>query len=75
MSLQHFAESTVRAYKIATTPPMEPVLITADIDLQEEAIHEENLRIPKLTRSRPPQGDRARARRSGEVARRRRSIR
>jgi thiamine pyrophosphate-dependent acetolactate synthase large subunit-like protein len=59
MSLQHFAESTVRAYKIATTPPMEPVLVNADIDLQEEAIHEENLRIPKLTRSRPPQGDRA----------------
>jgi acetolactate synthase-1/2/3 large subunit len=59
MSLQHFAESTVRAYKIAMTPPMEPVLINADMDLQEEAIHEENLRIPKLARSRPPQGERA----------------
>ncbi len=59
MSLQHFAESTVRAYKIATTPPMEPVLITADIDLQEHAIREGDLSIPKLTRSRPPQGDRA----------------
>jgi thiamine pyrophosphate-dependent acetolactate synthase large subunit-like protein len=58
MSLQHFAESTVRAYKIATTPPTEPVLINADMDLQEEAIHEENLRIPKLARSRPPQGER-----------------
>jgi acetolactate synthase I/II/III large subunit len=58
MSLQHFAESTVRAYKVAMTPPMEPVLVTADIDLQEEAIHEENLRIPKLARSRPAQGDR-----------------
>ena len=58
MSLQHFAESAVRAYKIALTPPMEPVLITADIDLQEDPIHEEDLRIPKLTRSRPPQGDR-----------------
>ena len=59
MSLQHFAESTVRAYKIAMTPPMEPVLINADIDLQEEAIHQENLKIPKLARSRPAQGDRA----------------
>jgi thiamine pyrophosphate-dependent acetolactate synthase large subunit-like protein len=59
MSLQHFAESTVRAYKIAMTPPMEPVLVNADIDLQEEAIHEENLRIPKLARSRPPQGERS----------------
>src|SRR5258706_13411363 len=58
MSLQHFAESTVRAYKIATTPPMEPVLIMADIDLQESAIHEEGLKIPKLTRSRPAQGER-----------------
>jgi acetolactate synthase I/II/III large subunit len=58
MSLQHFAESTVRGYKIAMTPPMEPVLITADMDLQEDAIHDANLKIPKLTRSRPSQGDR-----------------
>jgi len=59
VSLQHFAESTVRAYKVAMTPPMEPVLIGVDIDLQEEENHEEGLRIPKLARSRPPQGDRA----------------
>src|SRR6266513_4152382 len=38
-SLQHFAESTVRAYKMMMAPPQEPVLITLDIDLQEEAIH------------------------------------
>ncbi len=59
VSLRHFAESTVRAYKIATTPPTEPVLITCDIDLQEHPIHEDDLRIPRLSRSRPPQGDRA----------------
>jgi thiamine pyrophosphate-dependent acetolactate synthase large subunit-like protein len=59
MSLTHFAESTVRAYKIATTPPMEPVLVTADIDLQEDPIHEDDLKVPRLTRSRPAQGDRA----------------
>jgi thiamine pyrophosphate-dependent acetolactate synthase large subunit-like protein len=59
MSLQHFAESAVRAYKIATTPPCEPVMIVADIDLQEDAIHSEGLKIPKLAQSRPPQGDRA----------------
>ena len=59
MSLQHFAESTVRAYKIATTPPMEPVLITADMDLQEEAAGEGKLSIPKLARSVPAQGDQA----------------
>src|SRR2546421_8280508 len=40
-SLQHFAESTVRAYKLATTPPMEPVLIIADGDLQESPIADE----------------------------------
>jgi thiamine pyrophosphate-dependent acetolactate synthase large subunit-like protein len=57
-SLQHFAESVMRGYKLATTPPMEPVVITADGDLQEEPIHnEKKLRIPKLTRSIPPQGD------------------
>jgi acetolactate synthase I/II/III large subunit len=59
MSLQHFAESAVRAYKIAMTPPREPVLLVADIDLQEDAIHAEGLRIPKLAQSLPPQGDRA----------------
>jgi len=59
MSLQHFAESTHRAFKIAMTPPCEPVLVVADIDLQEEPIHEGSLRIPKLSRSRAPQGDRA----------------
>jgi acetolactate synthase I/II/III large subunit len=59
MSLQHFAESAVRAYKIATTPPMEPVLVNVDIDLQEDAAREEDLRIPKLVRSRPAQGERA----------------
>jgi acetolactate synthase I/II/III large subunit len=63
VSLQHFAESVMRAYKIATTVPMGPVLITADGDLAEEAVHDEKkLRIPKLTRSIPPQGD------SGAVA-------
>jgi len=59
MSLTHFAESVVRAYKIATTPPMEPVLVTADIDLQEDPIHDGGLRLPRLTRARPPVGDRA----------------
>ncbi len=57
-SLQHFAESVMRAYKLATTPPMEPVLITADGALQEHPIQDEaKLFIPKLTFSVPPQGD------------------
>ncbi|HKA34033.1 MAG TPA: thiamine pyrophosphate-dependent enzyme, partial [Candidatus Binatia bacterium] len=63
VSLQHFAESVMRAYKIAMMPPMGPVLITADGDLAEESIHnEKNLKIPKLTLSIPSQGD------SGAVA-------
>ncbi len=57
VSLGHFAESAVRAYNIAMTPPYEPVLIVADGKLQEEPIEEKNLRIPKLVISAPPQGD------------------
>ena len=38
VSLGDFAESAVRAYKIAMTPPMEPVVIVADAVLQEEPI-------------------------------------
>ena len=37
LSLTHFAESAVRAYKIAMTPPTMPVLIVADGELQERA--------------------------------------
>lgn len=60
LSLQHFAESTVRACKIATTAPMEPVLVMAEMDLQENPIeHESSLRIPPLSRSVPSQGDSA----------------
>jgi len=62
-SLQHFAESFVRAYKIAMTPPMGPVFLSLDAELQENPIHEaETLRIPRLARVTPPQAD------SGSVA-------
>ena len=57
-SLQHFAESTVRAHKYTLTAPMEPVVVCLDMDLQEEEIeHAEKLRIPKVTRVTQPQGD------------------
>ncbi|MGD1098401.1 MAG: thiamine pyrophosphate-dependent enzyme [Bryobacteraceae bacterium] len=63
VSLQHFAESAVRAYKIATTPPTMPVLLVADGDLQESAMRPgERPHIPKITLASPPQGD------SGAVA-------
>src|SRR6266850_3350265 len=61
-SLPHFAESAVRAYKIAMTPPMMPVLLVIDGGLQEDPISPEvqgRLRIPKLTLTSPPQGDSA----------------
>ncbi len=58
ISLGHFAESAVRAYKIALTPPMLPVLIVADSDLQERPLDAAaQPRIPKLTRTSAPQGD------------------
>jgi acetolactate synthase I/II/III large subunit len=58
VSLQHFAESAVRAYKIATTPPSMPVLLVADGDLQETPMRPaERPHIPKITLASPPQGD------------------
>ena len=63
ISLPHFAESAVRAYKIAMTPPMEPVVLVLDGTLQEMPIKADaKFRIPKLTLASPPQGD------SGAVA-------
>jgi acetolactate synthase-1/2/3 large subunit len=59
-SLQHFAESAVRAYKIAMTPPMAPVLLSVDSELQENPIpNRAALHIPKLSRVTFPQGDSA----------------
>jgi acetolactate synthase-1/2/3 large subunit len=58
LSLPHFAESAVRAYKIAMTPPMMPVLLIADGELQENPIPDDlPLPIPKLALAAPPQGD------------------
>jgi acetolactate synthase I/II/III large subunit len=64
VSLQHFAQSFVRAYKIAMTPPHGPVMIALDAGLQQEPIHEngESLYIPRYVPTAPPQGD------SGAVA-------
>ena len=63
ISLGHFAESAVRAYKFAMTPPTMPVVLVLDHELQERPVPEHaNLRIPRLTIPAPPQGD------SGAVA-------
>jgi acetolactate synthase-1/2/3 large subunit len=58
VSLNNFAESTVRAYKIAMTPPAGPVLIAVDKYLQERAIPDGmKLHIPKFSPTTPPEGD------------------
>jgi acetolactate synthase-1/2/3 large subunit len=60
VSLQHFAQSMVRAYKIAMAPPHEPVMIALDSGLQQEPIkpHErDSLYIPKYVPTAPPQAD------------------
>ena len=70
ISLQHFAESAARAYKIAMTPPMEPVLIVADSELQERPISEKDkLRVQRLTRTAPPQGDSGAVAEAAQIAR------
>src|SRR3954463_16158320 len=57
VSLPHFAESFVRAYKIAMTPPQEPVFLSLDAGLQQEPIHGEAPRVPRYVPTAPPQGE------------------
>jgi len=58
VSLEAFAESAVRAYKIATTPPTMPVALVAGHAQQEHPVPEgTNLAVPKLTMTSPPAGD------------------
>jgi thiamine pyrophosphate-dependent acetolactate synthase large subunit-like protein len=60
VSLQHFAQSFVRATKLAMTPPHAPVMLTLDAEVQESPIkeHERNtLSIPKLFPTAPPQAE------------------
>ncbi len=60
VSLPHFAQSFVRAYKFAMTPPYEPVMLALDAELQEMPVQERErnrLIIPKYTPPSPPQAD------------------
>jgi thiamine pyrophosphate-dependent acetolactate synthase large subunit-like protein len=62
-TLAQFAQSAMRAYTVAMTPPMMPVVLSLDARLQEEHIQgNAKLRVPALTLNAPPQGD------SGAVA-------
>jgi len=59
-SVQAFAQSMVRMYKIAMTPPYGPVMMSLDAGLQQEPIRKfpgEDLYIPRYVPSSPPQGD------------------
>jgi len=59
-SLEHFAESAVRGYQLAMTPPTMPVLLAADGVLQESPVPDGfDRHIPKLPRIAPPSGDTA----------------
>src|SRR5262252_7093240 len=63
VSLPHFAESTVRAYKLAMTPPCMPVVLIADGELQENPVPSDaKLAVPSMVLPAPPRGD------SGAVA-------
>ncbi|HUC50940.1 MAG TPA: thiamine pyrophosphate-binding protein, partial [Xanthobacteraceae bacterium] len=59
VSLQHFAESFVRMYKIATTPPYGPVMMSLDEGLQNDSVRNfgRPLYVPKFFAAAPPQGD------------------
>lgn len=59
-SLQAFADAAMRAYRVAMTPPMEPVALSVDTHLQEAPIAlDATLRIPKLSPVVPPVGERS----------------
>ena len=60
MSLQHFAESTVRGHALACAQPPGPAFIVADTKLQEDPLDERGqnrLRIPPLVRPSQTAGD------------------
>jgi acetolactate synthase I/II/III large subunit len=57
-NLQDFAEGLVRAYDLATTAPMGPVMVVIDADQQEEELEPgRKLFIPKLRTRSQPVGD------------------
>jgi acetolactate synthase-1/2/3 large subunit len=60
MSLQHFAESTVRGYALACAQPPGPVFLVADAKLQEDPLEDREqrkLKIPRLTMPTQTAGD------------------
>ena len=58
-SLQHYAESMARAYRIAMTPPMGPVAVVIDGHLQEAEVGDHAPELLPMTPVQPPVGDEA----------------
>jgi acetolactate synthase-1/2/3 large subunit len=57
-TLAQFAQSAMRAYSVAMTPPMMPVVLSLDARLQDAHIQANaRLRVPTLSLNAPPQGD------------------
>ena len=56
-SLEEFGRSAVRAYTIATTPPMAPVLIVVNAQEQKSAIGDSAPQIPPISRPQFPSAD------------------
>jgi thiamine pyrophosphate-dependent acetolactate synthase large subunit-like protein len=57
VSAQHFAQSFVRAYRYAMTPPYGPVLLSLDAGLQDNPVDDPHLYIPRYVASAPPHAD------------------
>src|SRR5215470_9073469 len=57
VSAQHFAQSFVRAYKYAMTPPHGPVMISLDAGLQDAPVDDAHLYIPRYVPTAPPHAD------------------
>ena len=70
VSCQHFAQSFVRAYKYAMTPPYGPVMIALDAGIQQESIKDKDaksLYTPKYVASAPPHADLAALREAAKL--------
>ncbi len=57
LSLGDFAASAVQAYRLAVTPPTGPVLLVADLEMQQAPMPAKSPRIPRLTLPEPPAAD------------------
>ena len=69
VSLQHFSQSFVRAYKYAMTPPYGPVMIALDAGLQQGSMKpdEKDLYTPRYIPPSPPHADPAALRETAKL--------